>query len=120
MNSSKSKYFLLSRIKSVFDIPDIIIGGNKFDFVESASNLCVFLCGHLMWFTHINIIVVKVYGMLRNLWAVRDSTPFAIYMQLAKSFLFGLFLPDMYLLRHVETIYHNFLTGYLKLILISY
>ena len=29
----------------------------------------------------------KVYGVLRNLWAVIDSTPFAIWMQLAKTFL---------------------------------
>ena len=38
------------------------------------------------------IIVEKVYGMLRNLWAVIDSTPFVIRMQLAKTFLIPVLL----------------------------
>ena len=31
----------MSRTKRVFDVPDIIIRGNKIDFVESAFNLGV-------------------------------------------------------------------------------
>ena len=34
----------------------------------------------------------KVYGMLRNLWAVIHSAPFAIRMQLAKTFLIPVLL----------------------------
>ena len=34
----------------------------------------------------------KVYGMLRNLWAVIDSTPFVIHMQPAKTFLIPVLL----------------------------
>ena len=34
----------------------------------------------------------RVYGMLRNLWAVIDSTPFTIRMQLAKMFLIAVLL----------------------------
>ena len=34
----------------------------------------------------------KVYGMIRNLWLVIDSTPFTIRMQLAKTFLIPVLL----------------------------
>ena len=60
-------------------MPDIIVRVNNFDFVESASNLSVIF----NWSNHINVIVGKVYGILRNLWAVIDLTPFAIRVQLA-------------------------------------
>ena len=34
----------------------------------------------------------KAYGMLRNLWAVIDSIPFAIHMQLAQTFVIPILL----------------------------
>ena len=49
-----------------FDLPDIIMRVNKIDFVESASNLCIIFNGRLTWPNHINVIVGKVYDMLRN------------------------------------------------------
>ena len=73
-------------------MPDIIIRGNKIDFVETASNLGVIFNGWLTWSNHINVIVGKVYGMLRNLWTVMNSTPFTIHMQLAKTFLIPVLL----------------------------
>ena len=128
INPSKSKCLLFSRTKREFDVPDIIIKGNKIDFVESASNLGVMFNGRQKWSSDINVNVGKVYSMLRNLWAVIDWTPFPIRMQLITTFLIPFLLYgseifancDTYDRRKLETIYHNFLTGYLKLILIIY
>ena len=78
--------FLLSRTNKPFVVPDIIITGNKIDFVESASNLGIVFNGRLTWYNIIYVIVDKVYGMLRNLWAIIYSSPFAIRMQLGKTF----------------------------------
>ena len=61
-----SKCLLLSRTKRAFDGPDIIIKGNKNDFVRSASNLGIIFNGRLTRSNHINVIAGKVYGMLRN------------------------------------------------------
>ena len=81
------KCLLLSRTKRVLAVSDIIIRWNKIDFVESASNLSVIFNGRLTWSNYINVIVGKVYGVLRNLWAVIDLTPFTIRMRLAKTYL---------------------------------
>ena len=111
---------------------------------ESAFNLGIIFNGQLRCSNHINVIVGKAYGLLRNLWAVIDSTPFAIHMQLAKTFLIPLLLYGSEIFTNYDTddrrklnlaynnivrnvfikrcwdIYHNFLTGYLELILIIY
>ena len=50
MKVSKSKCLLLSRTKKAFDVPDIVIGGNKIDFVEPATNLGVICNGRLSLF----------------------------------------------------------------------
>ena len=92
INPSKSKGLLLSRTKRAFDAPDIIIRRNKIDFLESAFNMGVIFNDRLTRSNHNNIIVDKVYDMLRNLWAVIDSTPFAIRMQWAKTFLIPVLL----------------------------
>ena len=92
INLSKSKCLLLSKTKRAFDVPDIVIRGSKIDFVESASNLSVIFNGRLTWSNHINFIVGKIYGMLRNLWAVIDSILFAIRKQLAGTFLIPVLL----------------------------
>ena len=39
INPSNSKCLLLSRTKTTFVVPDIIISGNKLDFVESGTIL---------------------------------------------------------------------------------
>ena len=54
--------------------------------------IVIFNGGRLTWSNHINVIVGKVYSMLRNLWAVIYSTPFVIRMQLAKTFLIPVIL----------------------------
>ena len=83
---------MLMDFERAFYVPDIIIRGNKIDFVESAYNLGVIFNGRLTWSNHINVIVGKVYGMLRNLWIVIDSTPLTIRMQLAETFLIPVLL----------------------------
>ena len=73
-------------------MPDIIIRGNKINFVESEYNLGVIFNGRLTWSNKINVIMGKVYGMLRILWAVIDSAPFAIRMRLTKTFVIPVLL----------------------------
>ena len=80
------------RIKRAFVVPDTTIKGNKIYFVESATNLGITFNGRLSWSNHINVIVGKVYDMLRNLWPVKDSTAFAIRIQLAKTYLIPVLL----------------------------
>ena len=60
-------------------MPDIIIRGKKIDFVESVFNLGVIFNGWLTWSNHINVIVGKVYGMLRNLWAYVKGVESSFY-----------------------------------------
>ena len=70
-------------------MPNIIIRGNKVNFVESATNLGITFNGQLTWSNHINVIVGRVHGMLRNLWAVIDSTPYLIPVLLYGSEIFA-------------------------------
>ena len=70
MNSSKSKCLLLSRTKRAFDVPAIIVRGNKIDFVESASNPDIIFNGRLTWSSHINVIVEKVYAICLETYGV--------------------------------------------------
>ena len=68
------------------------IKGNKIDFVESLPNLGIVLKDKLSWSSHINDVVGRFYSMLRNLWAIIDSTPFAIRIQFAKTYLIPMLL----------------------------
>ena len=61
-------------------------------FVESATDLGIIFNGRLTRSNYINVIVGRVYGMLRNLWTVTDSTPFTIRMELAKTYLIPVLL----------------------------
>lgn len=53
----------------------------------STENLGVVFNETLSWNNHISSVIGKVYGMLRNLWAVQSSTPVHIRMLLAKTYL---------------------------------
>ena len=59
INPFKSKRILLSRTERSFDVPDIIIRGNKIDFIESASNLGVIFIDRLTRSNNFNIIMRK-------------------------------------------------------------
>ena len=61
---------------------------NKIDYVESATNLGIVFNDRFSWSSHTSVIV----GMLRNLWTVIDSTPFAIRKQLDKTYLIPVLL----------------------------
>ena len=70
----------------------IIIRWNKIDFVESATNLWIVFNGRLTRHNRIDVIVLKVYSMLRNLSTVIISIPFAITLELAKTYLIPVLL----------------------------
>lgn len=87
INPSKSKCILISkRNGSPIDNINLQIGNSNIELVKTSKNLGIFFNDQLTWSNHINITVGKVYGMLRNLWAVKNSTPFEIRMLLAKSY----------------------------------
>lgn len=93
LNPSKSKCIYFSRRKTVLPT-DITLQFNnaRIEFVRTTVNLGITFNGQLTWSNHINVSVGKVYGMLRNLWAVKATTPFEIRMLLAKSYLIPVLL----------------------------
>lgn len=93
INPLKSKCMLLSKRNCNLNLDfEIKINNTVIGLVESSSNLGVTFNSQLSWTNHINIVVGKVYGMLRNLWTVQESTPFEIRMLLAKSYLIPVLL----------------------------
>ena len=64
INPPKSKCLLLTRTNRAFAVPEIIIRGNKIDFVESLTNLGIIFNSRLIWSNHINVIVGRVYSIL--------------------------------------------------------
>ena len=68
------------------------IRSNKIDFVKPATNLSIVFNDRLSWPNYISVVVGRIYSMLRNLWAVINSTSFAIRMQLAKTYLIPVLL----------------------------
>ena len=79
----------------------LLLGETKLILLN--RHLIVVFNGRLTWSNHINVTVGKVYGMLRNLWTVIDSTPFAMRMQLAKTFLIPVFLYGSEIFANCET-----------------
>ena len=77
----------------------LLLGGIKLILL----NRHLIFNGRLTWSNHINVTVGKVYGLLRNLWSVIDSTPFAIRMQLAKKFLIPALLYGSEILANCDT-----------------
>lgn len=68
------------------------INNDIIEFVDSTKNLGVTFNNKLTWSSHINSIVGRIYGMLRNLWAVKYSTPLKIRLLLAKTYLIPVLL----------------------------
>ena len=76
-------------------LKEISINGNKIDFVGPATNLGIVFNNRLSWSNHITVIVGRTYSRLQSLWAVIDSSPFAIRMKLAKTYLISVLLYRM-------------------------
>lgn len=93
INPSKSKCIVISKRKTpVHESYSISINNSMIYIAQTSSNLGVTFNENLTWTNHINISVGRVYGMLRNLWAVQTSTPVHIRMLLAKSYLIPVLL----------------------------
>lgn len=88
INPMKTKLMTISK-RPIIVHEEFYIKINNSDIVcvQTSRNLGLIFNSRLTWTNHINGTVGKVYGMLRNLWAVRISTPFQIRMLLAKSYL---------------------------------
>lgn len=90
INPLKSKYLLISKSRNNVVLGcnlSIKLGNSEIHSVPTASNLGITFNDRLTWSEHINLVVGRVYGMLRNLWIIKDSTPFNIRMLLAKTYL---------------------------------
>ena len=83
---------MLSRTNISSVIPELNIKRNKIYLARSATNLGIVFNNKLAWSCHIGVIVGKIYIILRNFWAVIDSTPFAIRMRLTKTYLIPVLL----------------------------
>lgn len=93
INPLKSKCIFLSKHnRTVIDNIQLKINTDIIEFVDSSKNLGVIFNNKLTWSNHINSVVGRIYGMLRNLWAVKYSTPLKIRMLLAKTYLIPVLL----------------------------
>ena len=87
INPTKSKCILIHRSnRNITNDIQIKISSNVIEFVSCSKNLGVIFNSKLTWSNHIASAVGKIYGMLRNLWAVKCSTPFGIRMVLVKTY----------------------------------
>lgn len=88
INPKKSKALMISKKNPRLNLDiELKINSSVIEFVEFSSNLGVMFNSQLTWSKHINVTIGRVYGMLRNLWAVQNSTPFEIRLLLAKTYL---------------------------------
>lgn len=93
INPSKSKCIFLSKSNSAInDGFQIKINNNIIEFTSSCKNLGIVFDDKLSWSNHIASTVGKIYAMLRNLWAVKYSTPIEIRSLLAKTYLIPVLL----------------------------
>lgn len=93
LNPAKTKCMTISRKNTSVNINNCLkINNVNIDFVHSATNLGIIFNSQLTWTNHIKAAVARVHAMLRNLWIVQISTPFAIRMLLAKTYLIPVLL----------------------------
>ena len=93
INPTKSKCILMdSSNRNITNDIQINISSNVIEFVSCSKNLGVIFNSKLTWSNYIASAVGKIYGMLRNLWAVKCSIPFGIRMLLAKTYLIPVLL----------------------------
>lgn len=88
INPKKSKCILITTNNwALNESIEIKINNDIIEFVSSSKNLGVVFNNRLNWSNHISIVVGRIYGMLRNLWAVKYYTPLEIGKLLAKTYL---------------------------------
>jgi len=87
LNPSKSKYLVISRKPVRCNNLRLMINNAEIELVDKATNLGIVINNKLSYNDHINLIVGRVYGMLRCLWATQYYTPRRIKLLLAKTYL---------------------------------
>ena len=93
INPTKSECILIVRSnRNITNDIQIKINSNVIEFVSCAKNLGVIFNSKLTWSNSIASAVGKIYGMLKNLYAVKCSIPFGIRMLLAKIYLIPVLL----------------------------
>ena len=114
INPTKSKCTLINgRNRKIVGDIRIKIDTNLIEFVNCSKNFGIIFNNKLTWSNHIVSAIGKIYGMLRNLWAVKCSTPFKIRILPAKTYL----IPE--LLYRCE-IYVNFDANDLRKLKVAY
>jgi len=86
INPSKSKCIIISKRRTLHtQVPEITIGNQRINLVDSAKNLGIIFNANLTWDTHINHAIGRVYSLLRPLWLTQSYTPQHIRMLIAKT-----------------------------------
>jgi len=105
LNPSKCKCLIISkRPVDMESVPDILIGNEKIELVESAKNLGIVFNSSLTFDNHIRATLGKVYGMLRCLWASQSFTPQHVRLLLAKTYLIPVLLYGCELFANMDSI----------------
>ncbi|XP_075149680.1 uncharacterized protein LOC142223709 [Haematobia irritans] len=87
INPRKSKCIYIRKSDVDDNIQGLYIDNTLIDYTSSTMNLGICFNEKLTWSNHITKVSGKVHAMLRNLWAVQQSTPLDIRMLLAKTYL---------------------------------
>lgn len=88
INPKKSKYLVIQKRSTITDhIPDIFLGDERIERVNTAKNLGIIFNKNLTWGNHINYACGRTYSMLRTLWQTQYCTPVKIRILLAKTYL---------------------------------
>lgn len=75
INSTKTKAMFISRRQIRATLPDLVINGDKIDYVDKACNLGVIFQSNLEWDCQINAQCGKIYAGLRHLRLTANMLP---------------------------------------------
>lgn len=87
MPLSTFQVFISKKKTKIDESLKLVLNHSVLSRTDTALNLGVVFNEDLSWKNHINTMVGRVQGMLRNLWAVQSCTPLHIRMLLAKTYL---------------------------------
>lgn len=99
VNTSKTKVMYISRNNYNVTLPSLLLGSDKLEYIEKASNLGFIIQNNLEWDSHINSQCSKIFAGLRLLRLSSSMLPTTVKLQLFKSLLLPHFMyGDVFLL----------------------
>lgn len=92
INSAKTKAMLINRNRNPLTLPDLMLNGDKIEFVNRVVNLGIIMTSNLSWDDQINSQCGKIYGCLKKLNLATKHFNSSIKLQLFKSLLLPHFI----------------------------